>query len=414
MVITQPSKKRGNFFKYFLLYGLMFTIYSKTLFSSNVGGIAIDFFSYSLMAGVFLFSLPKFFNNKYLLLFFITGFLISIGNIFYFSFPINSFLKNFIRVLIFASSTYFILTTYKHSFREIIEIYINVSFYIALFGVTQFIVFKLTGISLRMYHAPRITSILAEPSHLAVGIIPAVFMTLLQFKKYKFKSIILLWALLGTVSATALFSTFGMYALTKINWKGLFLIPVFGFLLYTVATTNTSINNRIKDTIAVFSGKNYYRRGTNLTVLSLKSNLDVAVEAVNKNPLFGCGIGNHPNLYYRTFDHTIFADHPNYGMGSQGAHSLTIRVLSEMGLVGLFIFLITLFRSYIRKKKGLFYHAVSVGCLSHFMAKTFKMPSFEDYGTLIFLFFLLFNMADYLKQKRIRKLKNRALKNYYS
>jgi len=105
-------------------------------------------------------------------------------------------------------------------------------------------------------------------------------------------------------------------------------------------------------------------------------------------------------MYDLRFKGTSFVEHRQYGFENAGAHSLTLRVLSEFGLVGFIIYIGFLVRTYIKRSKGLFYHAVSLGCISHFLCKTFKMASFEDYGTLFFLFILFFNYDSYKRDKK--------------
>jgi O-antigen ligase len=116
----------------------------------------------------------------------------------------------------------------------------------------------------------------------------------------------------------------------------------------------------------------------------------VAKFTLGKSPLLGSGLGGHEEMYYRRFANTAFQANYYYGLNAKAAHSLSIRILSELGLVGSALYLYTLVKSVLFARRGIHY-AISLGCLSHFLCKFFKLGGYIDYGTPFFFTILLLN-----------------------
>jgi O-antigen ligase len=83
----------------------------------------------------------------------------------------------------------------------------------------------------------------------------------------------------------------------------------------------------------------------------------------------------------------FFLDY-QHGLNARSAHSLSIRVLSENGILGFIFYWYLILRNFFLK---LTYEerAISLGCLSHFLSKTLKLGGYFDYGTPFFLMMLV-------------------------
>ncbi|MBN8787271.1 MAG: hypothetical protein J0I84_09280, partial [Terrimonas sp.] len=123
--------------------------------------------------------------------------------------------------------------------------------------------------------------------------------------------------------------------------------------------------------------------------------------------LIGSGLGGHEETYYRYYEHSTFKYNYFFGLNAPSAHSLTIRIFSEFGMVGLILYITTLARKVILLDNGIF-RGISLACLSHFICKSFKLGGYIDYGTPFFFAMLLINFMRYKQhnQKITQQQKN--------
>jgi O-antigen ligase len=104
-------------------------------------------------------------------------------------------------------------------------------------------------------------------------------------------------------------------------------------------------------------------------------------------------------MYYKYFEGKPFSKSFDFGVNYNSAHSLTIRILSEAGLLGFLVFLIFLRKKYIQPIKNdrniLMFHVISLACIGHFLSKSLKLGGYIDYGTPFFLTLLIVNYIAY-------------------
>ncbi|MDF1884570.1 hypothetical protein JHD49_11525, partial [Sulfurimonas sp. SAG-AH-194-C21] len=124
----------------------------------------------------------------------------------------------------------------------------------------------------------------------------------------------------------------------------------------------------------------------NLTTFSFVSNLEIAIGNFIRTFGFGIGLGGHEEMYYRYMTKDIFLSY-YYGINAASAHSLTIRIISELGIMGIFIYIILFYKVF--KIKSLEYSAIAWASLSHFIVKSFKLGGYFDYGSLFFLLLII-------------------------
>ena len=121
--------------------------------------------------------------------------------------------------------------------------------------------------------------------------------------------------------------------------------------------------------------------------------------------MWGSGLGGHESIYFLFFEGKPFESSRFFGLNYNSAHSLTIRILSEAGLLGIFAYMAFLVKTYIKSNSGelLVFHSISISCIGHFFSKSLKLGAYIDYGTPFFLVVLLVNF--YLYRGYVRENK---------
>ena len=375
------------------------TIFTKELFTVIIFSYMVDLFAYIFFILYFLLNLKKLFiSSKYIIVLAIWLFT-SIVTSTLFNLNLSLVLKQFVPITIIMLVCYDILYKRKFKLHTIFQFYVRISYYVAVFGIFQWTL-SMFGINFLIKVPGLLDSITYEPSHYATIIIPATVYSIMNNGILNRKSCILLLSLILTFSLTCYFVLILVFLIPRLKFRSIPLVVVSFMILSALYQYSPERLIERLDSISLVSKTlNYSDRDTNLSVLSFVSNLDVALYSITKNPLFGAGIGGHESMYHKFFENSELRDHPWYGINDNSAHSLTIRILSEAGVIGFISFLFFLFRSYIPKKslnKSLNnFHIISLCCLSHFMCKTFKLGGYFDYGTPFFFTMLLLNLLMY-------------------
>jgi hypothetical protein len=387
---------------------LVLSVFTKEIGSRRTFGIDFDYIAYPFAIVFFLFHLKEIvlaetFPWKIYLYLIIT----SLFSILMLQLTYDGFFKQIFPLAIIFSVNFFIIGTYN--WRMLFRLYVKFAYLSAIFGIIQVIV-SYAGINLLNRQAGRLDSIAYEPSHYAAILVPALVFTFFHFKQYKLYFFTMLAALLLTYNLTGYLAFLLVISVAYINPLYVMIsIPLLYYLVFHVLVNfNENFNLRITETQQVFSGDvNVLTRQTvaNGTTVSLYSNLMVAEDNLKSwNPV-GSGLGGHEEMYYRYFQHSSFRYSWFYGLNAPSGHSLTIRIFSEFGLIGLIIYIITLVKKVVLLDNGL-YRSISLACLSHFVCKSFKLGGYIDYGTPFFFAMLLINYRHYHKYTTKAKLKN--------
>jgi hypothetical protein len=210
---------------------------------------------------------------------------------------------------------------------------------------------------------------------------------------------VMLVALLFTFNLTAYLVFLAIFTIASVHpLYVLVTIPLAYYMFfYMLPNFSKDFSARFYDTYDTFSGRKSIlnsRLDVNSTTLSFYSNFEVAKYTLNQSPLFGSGLGGHEEMYYRRFANSPFQSNYYYGLNAKAAHSLSIRILSELGLIGAVLYVYTLVRSIIFSGKGIYY-AISLSCISHFLCKFFKLGGYIDYGTPFYFTILILNARAY-------------------
>jgi hypothetical protein len=387
-VIKTPAGLYKYSWSEIFLVGAVFT---KELGSRNLAGIDFDYLGYPFFILYFFLYFGRIVRLNAapfgLYLYFIFTSLISIT---WLNLPLTGFFKQIIPIIVILSVSFTVLK--NRSLVNVFELYVKITFWTAIFGLIQ-VLLAINGIYVLTIEKWRLDSIAYEPSHYAAILLPALVYCFLNIKRYKLYFTVMLAALILTFNLTAYFVFLTIFFIVSVHPLYLLVTVPLAYYMFFYILPNFSkdFSDRFFETYDTFVGRKSIlnaRLNVNSTTLSFYSNFEVA--KLGKSPLLGSGLGGHEEMYYRRFANTAFQANYYYGLNAKAAHSLSIRILSELGLVGSALYLYTLVKSVLFARRGIHY-AISLGCLSHFLCKFFKLGGYIDYGTPFFFTILLLN-----------------------
>jgi hypothetical protein len=372
---------------------LVAAVFTKELGTRNLGGIDFDWLGYPFFILYFFLYFGRIVRLNAspfgLYLYFILSSLISIT---WLNLSMSNFFKQIIPLIVILSVTFTVLK--NRSLVNVFELYVKFTFWTAIFGLIQ-ISLAINGIYVLTIEKWRVDSIAYEPSHYAAILLPAVVYCFLNLKRFKRYFIVMATTLILTFNLTAYFVFLTIFFIVSVHPLYLLVTVPLAYYMFFYMLPNFSkdFSDRFYETYDTFLGKKSIlnaRLDVNSTTLSFYSNFDVAQFTLSQSPLLGSGLGGHEEMYYRRFANTAFQANYYYGLNAKAAHSLSIRILSELGLVGAVLYVYTLVKSVLFARKGIYY-AISLACLSHFLCKFFKLGGYIDYGTPFFFTILILN-----------------------
>jgi hypothetical protein len=385
---------------------IVLSIFSKEIGSRRIFGIDFDFIAYPFAVVTFLYYLRQILLSEvlpwrlYLYLIISTLFSILLLKTTY-----AGFLKQIVPIIIIYSVNFFLVNHYD--WRTLFRIYVKFAFISAVFGIVQ-VIASYGGLMILTNQAGRLDSIAYEPSHYASILVPALVFVFFHFNHYRLYFFTMLIALILTYNLTGYMAFLVVVSIAYVSPIYFIVsLPLLYYLAFHVFINfNENFSMRIQDTQAVFRGDiNVLNRtaDANGTTVSLYSNLMVAWNNFIKGNYLGCGLGGHEESYYRYYEHSSFRFNYFYGLNAPSGHSLTIRIFSEFGIIGLVLYIINFIRTVVLLDEGIF-RSISLACLSHFVCKSFKLGGYIDYGTPFFFAILSINYIRY--RQYIKKIKS--------
>lgn len=375
-----------------LTLALIISIFSKELFTVNVSSYAIDLFAYPISLIALLTGLSYGFKQskpiRIIILYVLMSGLIML---FILKLPFGPFLKTILGfILTFGGSSIIICNQEYYSSKDLFEIYSKITFYTAIFGVIQWVL-STTGTMILMKKPLRLDSIAYEPSHYSAILLPALIYNAKLYGYKAKKTIVLFTALILTFSLTSITAFIATMLIPKIRLRSSFILVIIVFASYKIIPKlSPEFKDRVESLEKVALSGDY--KDSHITVLSMATNIDVMRYTLKQSPILGSGLGGHESMYYKFFRGTWYEHSMWYGMNQKSAHSLLIRITSEMGLLGLFIVLLFLYKHYIPfTNPSLVHHSISLAVLGNLISKCFKLGGYLDYGTPVFIAILLLN-----------------------
>jgi O-antigen ligase len=368
---------------------VVLAVFSRELGKGSLIGLDIDFISYPLyiLFALFLTLTLKLSVDRTILMGFIYVLASGMVSKMMLGLQIMPLIKQLVPIILIYGLVGYAIT--RLGPEVLFKWYVKLAFLSAIIGLVQ-LALKLYDIHiLTEYRGFFIDSIAEEPSHYAAIVLPALVYTYIFRKIYLIQFLVILAAVIFTFNLTAYFVSMVMLLIIygQFLWL-LVLLPMVYLLGNYLYWAIPNFKLRIDGVIQFINEQTL--RDLHGTPLSFFSNWSVAVDTLRQSPIFGSGLGGHEEMYYRYFEGHAFSrlDYL-FGLNAKSAHSLTIRVLSELGLIGFSLFIYVLSWP-LRWRKHPVLYAIGLGCLAHFMCKTLKLGNYFDLGTPFFLLLIFF------------------------
>jgi O-antigen ligase len=374
--LTEVNIKPESMFKTILNYLAVFIVFSGSfvLIAPGFAEIRGFYFIIALITFLWLPVVKDIIFNKVFFIPFIIIVILSLYNVWrgFDTFELLS--KQVIGISISAIWFYMLIRLNNYDIRKLFRIYLNIAFIVAVIGIIQEVSYLLNfkpGYDYKIFlsfwtlhpthNFIRVNSILPEPAGFCVTMMPAVFVSLVTFfmKERKIigklqsgiilSSFILSFSSVGYIGLIAALFLF-LFSFKKFKQIILVLFIILAFFLgfYTISK---DFKLRVNDSLMVLCGtKNL--SSANESTLALFGNARVAYYSFKESPLIGSGLGSH-ELNYRKFVSIIMGSTSAKGFANiQDGASLFLRIISEMGLFGIVLMMIFIFKFYYGNKKN--------------------------------------------------------------
>lgn len=357
--------------------------------------------------------------------------LLSIFIILFFSGILNIVLNNntpqqFFKVFIGLTLSYFfyyyVIVEFKFDIEKLFKWYLKGAYIAALIGVFQFISFKIgftPGYDFRWIlnkwgfipggnFGIRINSIFGEPTHLGAVMSAAFFVSVynLLFKESfylsKFQSAIIIVVYILSFSGLGQTGVFLTLIFLAISFGAVryFVIAIpLGFFLFNVMYENSKdFRERYDSLIELFTTGKFVLGKTHGSSFILYNNYRVASENFKTNFVFGTGVGSHPVAFERFSTANHFKVY-GFNLNSADANSMLLRLISETGLFGVGIFLVLIYKCYIRRNEYEDSHhwLISNAILIMILLNLFRQGHYFLNGFPFFVLMYYYNYISYQK-----------------
>lgn len=307
----------------------------------------------------------------YFLIFFLaTGMLnIALGNN-----SMDQFLKILLGVLMSYLFYYYVLARFEFDVEVVFRAYMIGAVVVSIIALFQFVSymvgfklgydFRWTGLFNKWNISPggnlglRVNSIFSEPSSYAAILAPAMFVAinnLISFRNYlikRWQSILILIMYVLTFSSLGFIGIFIALLLLMVNYglgRFIFLFaPLLVIAFFVMYNYVEDFRYRWDSTVYLFETGQVDIGAQHGSAIVFYNNFVVATENVKSNFLFGTGLGSHPfafEQYSITRNIEIFG----FALNSADANSMLLRIISEIGLLGVLGAIIFIRRNFVRR-----------------------------------------------------------------
>lgn len=335
-------------------------------------------------------------------------FFLSLINVFQGNNAIHLLLKVMFGFILNGIAYYSLFRLNGYNVDELFRVYLRIACVVALIGIFQEISFLLgfeRGYDFR-YFIPRIvaphlqlgmlsvTSIMQEPAHFGAAMMPAFFVSVVSLLRWKnnfisgLSSSLIVLSVLLTFSIVAYIGISTVVVLILFNSRkvkvaiiGIIILFVFAFTMYRYLPV---VKWKVDDTIAVIIGEKA-PKNANLSTWSFFSNGFVAYKSFKRNPLFGSGLGSHPMSYDRYIGQIINPAENRYVLNKGDASGLFFRLISETGLVGIFLFFYFVIKFYIPRGRDEYFWIISNSIFCLFILNLLRQGNYFYNGFFFFI-----------------------------
>ncbi|MCP4650711.1 MAG: hypothetical protein GY853_11620 [PVC group bacterium] len=395
----------------YLMISNIFTggfVFTTELFDLYLSYLFIFFFTFS-----YIFSHNKLnINRKFIYILVLFSFF-SFLNVLLGNNSISFLSKTVVGFIVNGIPYYLLIRLNDNNIDKLFRIYLKLACVVALIGVFQEISFLVGfeyGYDFRFFiprmvapHSQlgmlKVTSIIPEPAHFGAVMAPAIFVSILNiFQKKKYfisqkMSCLIIISVMLSFSLVAYLSIVVVFILIMLNYKRVQLITVFaiilGSLMFTTYKHFPEFRFKINDTVSVISG-NVPLYKVNLSTFAFCSNGFVAYKSFMSNPLIGSGLGSHPMSYDRYIAAVIDSKINKWALNRKDASALFFRVVSETGLIGIFLVFSFMFKFHVSRKKDDYLWIISNAITCLFVLKLLRQGNYFYNGFFFFVWVYYF------------------------
>lgn len=407
---------------------MMLTLFNYIMLSTTFTGAFVwycgnfDFYlSYILMAFFFIYCIAvykKIFINRTFMFLFTIMLVFATWNVYMENNTPFGVLKVFFGFIINGVVYYSLIRINSNNVEKLFKIYMKLALVVALIGMFQEISYLVgfkAGYDFRAFiprtvrpgwqlGVLRVQSIMQEYAHLGAAMAPAVFISILnitQGTKYfinRIASWIIILCVLLSFSLLSYLSIILAFVLIMLNYRRakmiLVCIAILAVMGFTAYKTLPDIKLRINDTIAVISGKKPLDYHVTLSVFVAVRNGFVAYKSFLNNPLFGSGLGSHSLSYRRYVSVETDPDKFNYTLNNEDASGLFFRLLSETGLLGIFLFIYFMVKFYVPRTSESNLWAISNAILCLVILNLIRQGNYFYNGFIFFVWLYYFTQKN--------------------
>lgn len=400
-------------------YMAVFIVFSNAL--SVPGGVGELRIAYPLILFLSLLLLPFIKDisfNRYFFIIFSALSVFSIYNIYLGNNTSILFVKQFLGISTNAVFFYLLVKFNNYDTKRLFVIYLNIAYFVALIGIIQemsyllkfkpgydfsFIFPNWEGVSQQGMFM-RINSILPEPAHFCGAIMAAFFVSITTFTKdnsgllSRWKSVVIILSFMFSFSSVGYIAAMFSILILAYNWnktRYYFIAAMTVMPLYFIAYNYVDVfATKTSSTMNILTGAG---EGTveesDLSTFAIASNALVAYKSLQNNTLIGTGLGSHELNYDKYINIVIDSDRIQNAMNKEDAGSLFVRLISETGLFGLLIFIVFIFKLYLRRKddRSNFFWIINNAILCMFIVKLIRYGHYFADGFFFFLWLYYFS-----------------------
>ncbi len=387
---------------------------------------------YLIFLGLIPVFMLKYGYPKYLIKIYIWFIVVGLVSVWSGIYPMFDFIKVFGGMFLTFTFYHYVLKYYQFNLLQLFSVYLKWSYIAAVIGIIQIVSFKvgfLYGYNFRWIFNKwgvfeggvlglRINSIFAEPSALAAVLAPAAYVAvynLIHKKNFilsKIASITILITYVISSSSTAYLGLLVILVLVITTIKFRYLLISLGvglFFLTTIYGVSDDFKSRVDSSIGLWVYQDYSIQNTNTSSFVLYNSFHVAIESVKEYPLFGTGIGSFESAFEKhSLTKNVEVIAYDFEFNTTDGNSLFIRMLVELGLVGIFIMLVLVVKGfiYLRTEDELIqYKIISQAILILLLLNLLRQGNYFLNGFPLFILMYYYNWKQYKKAVHVKSEK---------
>lgn len=335
------------------------------------------------------------------------------------------FTKIFIGVLLSTTFYFYVIQYYSLNIEYIFRLYLKGILIASVIGSIQAISFRIgftAGYNYRWIFNKwgsvpggiagiRINSVFSEPAQFAIMLSPATLVAIhhLFMRNYVFltrnQCVLVLVIMLLTSSSTGYIGFFIIALLLTLNY-GKLLNLLFGIIASLLIGTFLykqvpEFKSRVDTSMGLWQDQNFSLENVNTSSFVLYNNFHIALENFKDNPIAGSGLGSHAvafDKYTLTKKQGIL----DFSFNKADANSMFLRIVSEMGLMGIIFIFGFIGKNFVRRNKNTpedYHWLISNALLVLIILNLIRQGNYFLNGFPLFMWMYYYNRLSYKRKK---------------